>query len=146
MGSLGFVLNTGVGHEDYILVQQCHRGHSYLVVIMTNNFYKFQHQQVQYSLNPYQRSRLDVYTDWGVWSTIMCVCTCASHASRGPNRESSCASVPHGTKLYVMVELCVLLFMWWLRDCGWISKLSLQSTDCPCSLRLYCICKGFTKY
>ena len=28
----------------------------------------------------------------------LCVCACAFHASRGPKWESSCASVPHGTR------------------------------------------------
>ena len=46
-------------------------------------------------------------------------------------------------ELYVMVDLCVLLFMWWLRGCGWNSRLSLQSIDYPISVRLYCVCKGW---
>ena len=49
-------------------------------------------------------------------------------------------------ELYIMVDLCVLLFMWWPRGCGWNSRLSLQSIDYPCSLRLHCICKNLTKY
>ena len=49
-------------------------------------------------------------------------------------------------ELYAMVELCVLIFMWWPRGCGWNSRLSLQSMDYPCSLRLHCVCKNFTKY
>ena len=40
-------------------------------------------------------------------------------------------------ELYVMVDLCVFLFMWWPRGCGWNSRLSLQSIDYLCSLRLY---------
>ena len=49
-------------------------------------------------------------------------------------------------ELYVMVDLCVFLFMWWPRGCGWNSRLSLQSIDYLCSLRLYCVCTDFTKY
>ena len=69
---------------------RCHRGYfqCYWVqlwfAVVTNNFYK--NLNIKTStwtlstylnfLNPYQWSRLDVYTDWRVWSTIMWVCLC----------------------------------------------------------------------
>ena len=97
-------------------------------------------------LKPYQWSRLDVYTDWR--SVIYCYesVPVPPMPPEVPTRNPVVPVCHMAQELYVMVELCVLLFMWWPRGCGWNSRLSLQSIDYPCSLRLYCVCKDFTKY
>ena len=63
-----------------------------------------------------------------------------------PTRNPGVPVCHMAQELYVMLDLYVLLFMWWPRGCGWNSRLSLQSIDYPCSLRLHCVCKNFTKY
>ena len=58
----------------------------------------------------------------------LCVCACASHASRGPNKESSCTSVPHGTR-----TVCNGGIVFYSSCDG--PEVVGKSQDCHCSLQ-----------
>ena len=137
---------------NYILVWQCHRGHFqsscslWPVTVQLLRIWTSTSKQVLYFSQPIPKVKVGYLHRLG--SVIYCY-VCVPVPPMPPEVPTWNPAVPvchMAQELYVMVELCVLLFMWWPRGCGWISRLSLQSTECPCSLRLYCICKGFTKY
>ena len=88
-------------------------------------------------LNPYQRSRLDIYTDWRSVIYHYVSVPVPPIASRGLNRKSGCASVPHGAR-----TVCNGRFFCIFSSCdgpeavGEIQRLSLQSIDYSYSLTL----------
>ena len=140
MGSFGlvcfFVSTTGEGHEDYILVWQCHRGHSYPVVfcgLWLNISTKSEHQNKYCTLSTYTKGQGWISTQIEECDLPLCVCASASHASRGAQMGiwlCQCATW-HKNSLW-----------WW--NCVFYSSCDGPETvgefqDCHCSLQTTCI-------
>ena len=134
---------------NYILVWLWHLGHFqcscglWFLQFLTQHFLQILYTYLNI-LHHTQRSSW-MSTQIGECDLPLWECACASHASRGPNKESSCVSVPHDTRTVCNGGIvCFTLHV--IAQRLWVKFKTLQSIDYPCSLRLYCVCKDFTKY